>query len=233
MKDHPFQPTVMLLLYAGVRPHEIYDFDVDRDVDFNAKTITLTVFAHIGPDNNTLIFDGKGKTKLAKRTVALFPQLEQYLIGKHGRLIVPKKAEEMTLKVFTNAWKTYINACLRKINGCQKRWYGRRKCDQENLARFNELVAQGKHEEAEQYRLPPWKDFKITPYDMRASFCSYCRDKKIDINIVKEWMGHSDLKMIASIYDQPNNERKQQALQMIVDDYEKQTKGSQRFNLTE
>lgn len=226
MEDHPLQPVVMLLLYSGARPHEIYAFDPDRDVDFVAKTITLEVFGHIGVNGNEMYFDENGKNKRAHRTIALFPQLEQYLIGKHGYLIVPKNKGQLTVTAWRSAWRTYINACEKKINGCQKRWYGKRKCDKENLKKYDELVAQGKYQEAEQYRLPPWREFKVTPYDLRTSFCTFCRDSQVDINIVREWMGHTDLSMIARIYDQPTPERKKTALQKIVNDYNNQ----KRFN---
>ena len=81
------------------------------------------------------------------------------------------------------------------INGIPRRWYGKTK---EHKA----LLAAGKP-------LPPWVRFTVTPYDLRHSFATMCRDMKppIEIHTVIKWMGHTDATMILHIYDSVTDER--------------------------
>jgi integrase len=83
----------------------------------------------------------------------------------------------------------------RAINGCQKRWYGKTK-------EHKKLIAEGKP-------LPPWIPFTVTPYDLRHSFCTMCRDMKppIELHTVIKWMGHADATMVLKIYDSVNEDR--------------------------
>ena len=81
------------------------------------------------------------------------------------------------------------------INGIDKRWYGRTKEHKAILA------AGGK--------LPPWINFTVTPYDLRHSFATLCRDMNppIEIHTVISWMGHADAKMILKVYDEVTDNR--------------------------
>jgi integrase len=71
----------------------------------------------------------------------------------------------------------------------QKRWYGRTREHKAILA------AGGK--------LPPWIPFTVTPYDLRHSFCTACRNLEppVELHTVIVWMGHADATMILRIYD--------------------------------
>lgn len=53
------------------------------------------------------------------------------------------------------------------------------------------------------------KPFTVTPYDLRHSFATLCRDMTppIEIHTVIAWMGHADSKMILKVYDSVTDER--------------------------
>ena len=53
------------------------------------------------------------------------------------------------------------------------------------------------------------------PHDLRHTFCSTCRDKGIDINLVRSWLGHSSERMIIEIYDHPSESREQNAIAIM------------------
>ena len=79
------------------------------------------------------------------------------------------------------------------INGCHKRWYGKTREHKALLA--------------EEKELPPWISFTVTPYDLRHSFCTWCRDHGVELNTCIRWMGHADAKMILKIYDSVSDTR--------------------------
>ena len=89
------------------------------------------------------------------------------------------------------------------INGVQRRWYGRTREHKALLAAEKDL--------------PPWVSFTVTPYDLRHSFATMCRDAKppIELHTVIAWMGHADAKMILHIYDSVTNERDQQEAERL------------------
>ena len=54
-------------------------------------------------------------------------------------------------------------------------------------------------------------------HDLRHTFCTSCRDKGIDINTVRSWLGHSSERMILQIYDHVNADREKRMI-AIMDD---------------
>jgi len=212
--EHPLRPLVMTMLYAGLRNGEALALDVDRDVDFEKKFIHVRRFRHA--DSNVPTIDESGKNQFAKRDIKLFPQLEEALKGLHGLLITMHDDMPLSKSGWKRIWGSYVNAIERRMNGCQKRWYGKRQCDKENKRKYDELMAQGKREEADQYYLPPWKPFTVRPYDLRHSFATYCRDNEVDILVCMRWMGHSDSKMILAIYDHVSTKREQKEFRKIL-----------------
>ena len=55
--------------------------------------------------------------------------------------------------------------------------------------------------------LPAWVPFTVKPYDLRHSFCTMCRDNKVEINTCRQWMGHADVKLILKVYDEVSADR--------------------------
>jgi len=195
-KDDRAYPLAMAMLYAGLRPQEAKAIDIGRDVDFKAETITVNQTAHTDPDNwQKYAFTDKGKTDKANRTIPLLPPLKAALEGRTGLLITSAHGEPVTRSTWFRAWETYRSHMERAINGCQKRWYGKTK-------EHKKLIAEGKP-------LPPWIPFTVTPYDLRHSFCTMCRDMKppIELHTVIKWMGHADATMVLKIYDSVNEDR--------------------------
>lgn len=190
--DHKLYPAVMAMLYAGLRPPEAKAMNIDKAYDPKANTITLTEFIH-NADNNRYSVTEKGKTDKSIRTIPVFLPLEKALKGKHGLLVPSGNGEVVTISAWRSLWKSYLFHMETAINGCEKRWYGKTK-------EHKKILAEGG-------KLPPWKNFKIQPYQLRHSFCVFCRDNGVELNCCVSWMGHKDAKMILKIYDEVSADR--------------------------
>ena len=216
---HRAHAAVMAMLYAGLRPQEAKALNVDRDVDFDAGTITVRESVHLDGANQYERSE-KLKTKYSGREIPLFPPLREALQLKptreaaevHARAVkrakrmkkplppppeIPKKigmlvssadGNPVTVQAWRSAWESYVTEMETAINGCEERWYGKK----------NEYKGQD---------LPPFIRFTVRPYDLRHSFCTWCRDNGVEINTCVHWMGHADAKMILQIYDEFSPER--------------------------
>lgn len=194
--DHRAHPVAMCMLYAGLRPQEAKALNIDTDVDFKRKTITIRETAHIDPENGQkYAFTGRGKTARANRQVPLLPPLERALRGKHGYLVTSAHGERINRTTWRVLWNSYCNSMETAINGVDRRWYGKTKA-------HKAIIAAGG-------QLPAWKSFTVTPYDLRHSFATMCRSMTppIEIHTVIAWMGHADAKMILAVYDSVTDDR--------------------------
>lgn len=206
--DDKSHPLAMAMLYAGLRPQEAKALVIERDVDFINDTITVRQTAHADPDNvQKYVHTDKGKTDKANRTIPLLPPLKTALQGHTGLLATSAHGEAVTRCTWHRAWQTYCSHMERAINGCQKRWYGKTK-------EHKQLLAEGKP-------LPPWIPFNVTPYDLRVSFCTMCRNLKppVEMHTVIKWMGHSDATMVLKVYDDLPDDREQAEAQRLRDSF--------------
>ena len=188
------QPVAMAMLYAGLRDSEALALNVGRDVDFDSEVIHVRYFRHV--DGNKVWISTEGKSPAAVRDVPLFPELAEVLKPIPGLLAYGKDGKVMTTSGWRSAWKVYINELEVALNGCRHRWYGKRDCDKIQPP-------------------PKWQSVTVRPYDLRHSFCTWCRDgggtgAGVDMHVLQIWMGHSDISMIAKIYDHVSDERIEQ-----------------------
>lgn len=183
--DARCRAVAMTMLYAGLRDSEALALNVTRDVDFEKEVIHVRYFRHV--NGNKVWVDSVGKTPAAVRDVPLLHNLAPVLKPIKG-LLIDMDGEVLTTAGWRNAWKVYINNLEVSLNGCRKRWYGKRECDKEN-------------------KPPPWRPVTIRPYDLRHSWCTAMRDAGIDPHVLQVWMGHSDISMIMKIYDHVSEER--------------------------
>ena len=192
--DHRAHPVAMALLYSGIRPQEAKALNIDTDVDIKAETITVRNTAHNDPQNGQkYVFTAKGKTDKANRTIPLLPPLKAALTGKHGYLVTSAHGERITHTTWRVLWNSYKASMEKAINGVDRRWYGRTR-------EHKKILEDGG-------KLPEWVPFTVTPYDLRHSFCTMCRDNKIELNTCRQWMGHADVKLILKIYDEVTKTR--------------------------
>ena len=192
--DHRGHAVAMTMLYAGIRPQEAKALNIDKDVDFKNETITIRETAHIDHDNaQKYAFTGKGKTERANRQIPLLPPLKQALTGKHGYLVTSAHGERVTRTTWRVLWNSYVTHMETAINGVDRRWYGRTR-------EHKKILEDGG-------KLPEWIPFTVVPYDLRHSFCTMCRDNKVEINTCRQWMGHADVKLILKVYDEVTNNR--------------------------
>lgn len=183
-KDHDFGLVAMVMLFAGLRRGEALFVDVDRDVDFERKTISVNGAISFVEGNQPQITDGK--TVNAMRTIPLLAPLEDALRGHHGLLCAKEDGTLMSESAFDRKFESYRGFLATKINGCQKRWYGRTKA-------HKELLAEGKE-------LPAWRDVTIRCHDFRVDFCTRAYYARVPVKTLQAWMGHSSTQMIMEIY---------------------------------
>lgn len=188
--DHPMHTAAIIMLYAGLRPQEVKALRME---DIDKHYIHVRNFVHVSGTNSYSVSE-KGKTKKAARLVPLFPPVAEAIKGKKG-LILSNAGEVASPTAWRRSWESYRNQIERHLNGMQKRWYGRTKEHKAILA--------------EKKSLPPWKSFDVTPYDLRHSFATWCRDQTppVEMHTVVNWMGHKDATMILRIYDEVSAER--------------------------
>lgn len=118
--EHRLRPAVMVMLYAGLRRGEAMALDIDRDVNFQAKTITVREAVRFARNGRPIIC--KPKTDAGIRTVPLMDILALELKDKHGLLCPSSKGKIMSVSAWKRAWDSYIYALGEKHNGCQRRW---------------------------------------------------------------------------------------------------------------
>lgn len=198
--DHRFYPAVITMLYAGIRPQEAKALDIEKALDKENGLLHITESAHRDGNNQYKITE-EGKTKKAIRDIPLFPPVEHALDGRKGLLIASAKGKQITSTTWRNAYVSYKNCMETAINGMPKRWYGRTK-------EHKKLLAEKKD-------LPEWIEFTVVPYDLRHSFCTMCRDNKVELHTCVEWMGHADATMIMKIYDEVSVNRSKNEAEML------------------
>lgn len=196
--DHRVHPVVMAMLFAGLRPQEAKALDIGRDVDFEQETITVRQTAHTAADNGqNYAFSATGKTERANRTIPLLPPLKTALQGRTGLLITSAHGQPVTKTTWRVAWRSYVASMEKAINGVDRRWYGRTKA-------HKAIISAGG-------QLSPWVNFTVTPYDLRHSFATLCRDMSVELHTVIRWMGHADARMVLQVYDSVSNREQQEA----------------------
>lgn len=58
-------------------------------------------------------------------------------------------------------------------------------------------------------------EINFRPHDLRHTFCTVARDKGIDINTVRSWLGHSSERMILQIYDHISEDREKRMTDLM------------------
>lgn len=104
--QHRLRPAVMVMLYAGLRRGEVLALDIDRDVDFLDKTITVREAVRFNNKGLPEIVDPK--TSAGKRKVPLLAVLYSELKDKHGLLCPSAKNTLMSETSWTRAWESYM-----------------------------------------------------------------------------------------------------------------------------
>lgn len=196
---HRIRPAVMVMLYAGLRRGEALALNVDRDVDFQAKTITVREAVRFESQQYPILVDPK--TEAGNRTIPLLDVLADELQGLHGPLLCRDDGSLYTESAWSRAWESYCNRLAVLRNGHAKRWHGKTK---EHLA----LIASGQE-------LPPWKPVFIRPHDMRHSYCTMLYDAGVDLKTAQKWMGHADQEMTLRIYTHLTEAREKAASEAL------------------
>jgi integrase len=93
------------LLYTGLRSSEALAIDVEKDIDFEKKTITVN--KHLIHDSNKPIIENITKTVDSERTVILLDRVAEKITKKKGLLFCNPDGTPYTFKNLVNNWYAY------------------------------------------------------------------------------------------------------------------------------
>lgn len=116
--QHRLRPAVMVMLYAGLRKGEVLAMDIDRDMNFVTRTITVRqAVRHEGNGQPSIV---KPKTEAGIRTIPMLDIIYAELNGKHGLLCPSASGKYMSMSAWANAWRSYLYALGEQKNGCKR-----------------------------------------------------------------------------------------------------------------
>lgn len=219
---HRMQKAAMIMLYAGLRRGELLALEYD-DVENDVISIDEAVsFAETKP----VVKDPK--TESSVRRVPLLEPLKKYFEddSQVGYVVTSADGVLCTESAWDRGWESYIAVLETELNGCHKRWYHLTREwknghpeEYEHYLKLKKNIK--KQEQAEQYRLRGWKSVNIRPHDLRHSFCEWCITNGVDLKTVCSWMGHSDQKMIMTVYDHVTATRELKAVEKLNEIFQK------------
>lgn len=93
------------LLNTGLRMSEALALEVDKDIDFDKKIITVN--KHLIHDGNKPVIEYKTKTEAAERTVILLDRVAEKISKEKGLLFCDENGSPYTMKKLRTAWKKY------------------------------------------------------------------------------------------------------------------------------
>lgn len=184
--EHRLRPAVMVMLYAGLRRGEVLALNIERDIDFKAKTVTVREAVRF-ESNQPII--GDPKTEAGVRTIPMLDILAEELHGKSGLVAPSADGKLMSDVAFRRAWDGYLTALSITHNGFTRRW--------------PKKDAKGE--------LLPFAEVVIRPHDLRHSYCTMLYDAGVDLKTAMKWMGHADQTMTMKVYTHLSEEREQAA----------------------
>lgn len=181
---HPFAAAAMVMLYQGLRREEVLALDIDRDVDFENNMLHVREAISYATTHRGDV--APPKTEKGSRSMPLFKPVRDVLQGRHGLLVQPVHASQMTDSAFQSMWSSYkYQMGVLHNKGLRPRW------DSEGV----------------------FEPITIRTHDFRHSFCTMICEAGVDIKTAMTWMGHSDEKMIRQIYEHVTQKRLRQAEQ--------------------
>lgn len=108
LTQHRMRPAVMAMLYAGLRKGEALALDIERDIDFKRRTITVRQAVRFDVNGQPIITSPK--TEAGVRTIPLLDILAAELQGKHGLLCPSASGKIMSMSAWASAWRSYNHA---------------------------------------------------------------------------------------------------------------------------
>ena len=118
--DHRLRPAVMVMLYAGLRKGEVMALNIDRDVNFQLRTVTVREAVRFSSDGHPIIC--QPKTEAGTRTIPLLDVLAAELQDKHGLVCPSASGDLMTQSAWERGWDSYLYALGKAKNGSTRRW---------------------------------------------------------------------------------------------------------------
>lgn len=158
---HRFSLAVGLMLFAGLRRGEVAAFNVDRDVNMKAGTISVSRAISYADNQGT---EGDPKSEAGFRTIPIMPPLLPLLQKAKGYAVSRRGDGIISMTSLRVAHKSFLYQCEEVLNGCSKRW------------KPDDHV---------------WKNFSFQMHDLRHTFSTMLYDAGVDIKTHQAWMGHA------------------------------------------
>ena len=93
------------LLNTGLRMSEALALEIEKDIDFENKLITI--HKHLLHDNNKPVIEEKTKTRASERTVILLDRVAEKITKRRGFLFCNEDGTPFTKKQLQKKWEDY------------------------------------------------------------------------------------------------------------------------------
>ena len=185
-KEDPLHMVLLITAYYGLRRSEVLGLKWDA-IDFTEKTVSI---------KHKVLQEGKEvtgydfmKTKSSYRTLPLIPMVEQALIEEHTR---QKEMERVFGKSYCKKYLDYI--CVDALGELLKPNYV--------TDHFAVILKQNGLR-------------KIRFHDLRHSCASLLLANGVQMKLIQEWLGHSDISTTSNIYTHVDSESKKMSARAI------------------
>ena len=208
----PPYPFAMIGLYAGLRREEILALQWDAvHLDGQAPYIEVKRAWHT--EHNRPVISDDLKTKAARRSVPIPPQLSAYLRTLRGKatsdyVIANSDGGPLSYTQFRRLW-AYI-----KTRSTMPRTYTRYHNGMKETHTVTPILGEAAaHNSHVVYSI----DFKVTPHQLRRTYITNLIYAGIDPKRVQYLSGHKNIKMTMDIYAKVKYNRPEDMAQSITD----------------
>lgn len=187
-KIHPAGVWAMFMLYAGLRPSEVFALRRENIVDDFINVTDGSHFEH----SKLVITENDPKTEAGKRSIPILPPLRTVLdtLPESGFVALSATGKPVTEAAVRSGWHCLWNMLEELYNGRVPHKGGRRS------DRFPE----------------DWKYLpQVQMYDLRHTYCSMLYDADVDVKTAQYLMGHATLEMTLKIYTHLSEQKKQRS----------------------
>ena len=193
-KIHPAGLWAMIMLYAGLRPSEV--FALKRE-DITDDFINVHDGSHF-ENGRLVIVPDNPKSAAGMRSIPVLPKLRICFsaLPPSGLICTRAEGKPLTEAAVRSGWHCLWNMLEELYNGRVPHMAGRRSD-----------------------KFP--RDWKYLPdikmYDLRHTYCSMLYDADVDVKTAQYLMGHASLEMTLKIYTHLSEQKKQRSYDKLFE----------------